>query len=86
MLRRQQDMLEAAATAREHAEQAAWASERQLEQTWEHFIATVSHELRTPLTPIKGYLHLPISQGDPLGSDRRAELYRVMLSQADVLC
>ncbi len=85
VLRQQQDMLEAALTAREHAEQAAWASERQLEQTREDFIATVSHELRTPLTPIKAYLHLLVSQGDALGSDRRAELYRVMLSQADVL-
>ncbi len=85
VLRQQQEMLEAALTAREHAEQAAWAAERQLEQTREDFIATVSHELRTPLTPIKGYLHLLISKGDALGSERRAELYEVMLSQADVL-
>lgn len=85
VLRQQQEMLEAALTAREHAEQAAWASEQQLEQTREDFITTVSHELRTPLTPIKGYLHLLISKGDALGSERRTELYEVMLSQADVL-
>ncbi len=85
VLRQQQEILEAALTAREHAEQAAWASEQRLEQTREDFIATVSHELRTPLTPIKGYLHLLISKGDALGSQRRTELYEVMLSQADVL-
>lgn len=85
VLREQQEMLEAALTAREQAEEAAWASERQLQQTREDFIATVSHELRTPLTPIKGYLHLLISTGDALGTDQRVQLYRMMLSQADIL-
>ena len=45
VLRQQQEMVEAALTAREHAEQAAWASERQLEQTREDFIATVGVEV-----------------------------------------
>ena len=85
VLREQQEMLEAALMAREHAENALWATERRLEQTTEDFMATVSHELRTPLTPIKGYLHILLAQGDAISRDRRAEFYQVMLSQADQL-
>ena len=85
VLREQQEMLEAALMAREQAENAMWATERRLEQTKEDFMATVSHELRTPLTPIKGYLHILLAQGDAISSGRRAEFYRVMLSQADQL-
>jgi signal transduction histidine kinase len=85
VLREQQEMLDAALTARERAEQALWASERRLEQTKDDFIATVSHELRTPLTPIKGYLQILLSRGDAIDDAQRAEFFRVMLSQADLV-
>jgi signal transduction histidine kinase len=85
VLSEQQEMLDAALTARDEAESALWASERRLEQTKDDFFATVSHELRTPLTPIKGYLKVLLSRGEGLSSDQRAELYGVMLSQADLL-
>ena len=85
VLRDQQEIIEAAFVARDHAESARWEAERQLEQTREDFIATVSHELRTPLTPIKGYLRLLLSHGHEIGEPQREEFYRVMLSQADLL-
>lgn len=85
VLRDQQEMLAAALRARQDAENARWATERQLEQIREDFIATVTHELRTPLTPIKGYLSLLLSRPEAIGNDKRVELYRVMLSQADLL-
>lgn len=85
VLRDQQEIIEAAFVARDHAESARWDAERLLEETREAFIATVSHELRTPLTPIKGYLRLLLSRGDEIGDQQRVEFYRVMLSQADLL-
>jgi signal transduction histidine kinase len=85
VLSEQQEMLDAALTAREQAEVALWASERRLEQTKDDFIATVSHELRTPLTPIKGYLQILLARGDSVDGDQRADIYRVMLSQADLV-
>lgn len=85
VLSEQQEMLDAALTAREQAEVALWASERRLEQTKDDFIATVSHELRTPLTPIKGYLRILLARGDEIAGDQRAEIYQVMLSQADLV-
>jgi signal transduction histidine kinase len=85
VLRQQEEMLEAAITAREMADDARWEAERQLEQTKEHYIATISHELRTPLTPIKGYLRMLVSHGDQISGDQRAEFYRVMLSETELL-
>ena len=85
VLSEQQEMLDAALTAREQAEVALWASERRLEQTKDDFIATVSHELRTPLTPIKGYLQILLARGEAIEGDQRADIYRVMLSQADLV-
>ncbi len=85
VLREQQEMLVAAMAAREQAEDALWSTERRLEQTKEDFIATISHELRIPLTPIKGYLHLLLARGESIGAEQRAEFYRVMLSQTDLL-
>lgn len=83
--REQQEIITAALTARDEAEQALLASESRLERAREDFIATVSHELRTPLTPIKGYLHTLRNKGDAIDGDRRAEYYRVMLDQVEQL-
>jgi signal transduction histidine kinase len=85
VLSEQQEILDAALVAREQAEEALWASERRLEQTKDDFIATVTHELRTPLTPIKGYLQILLSRGEAIDSEQRAEFYRVMLSEADLI-
>lgn len=85
VLAEQQELLEAALTARDQAEVALRASERRAEQVKSDFFATVSHELRTPLTPIKGYLQLLLSKGDAIGPEQRQELYEVMLSQAELV-
>jgi len=83
--REQQEIITAALTARDDAEQALRASEARRERAREDFIATVSHELRTPLTPIKGYLRTLQNNGDAIDDERRAEYYRIMLSQVDQL-
>lgn len=83
--REQQEIITAALAARDDAEQALRASEIRRERAREDFIATVSHELRTPLTPIKGYLRTLQVNGDSIDDDRRADYYRVMLSQVDQL-
>ena len=79
VLRQQEEMLDAAITARDMADDARWEAERQLEQTKEHYIATISHELRTPLTPIKGYLRMLLSLGDQISREQR---YRVLPGHA----
>lgn len=85
VLAEQEELLEAALSARDQAEVALRASERRAEQTKNDFFATVSHELRTPLTPIKGYLQLLVSRGESIGAEQRQELYEVMLSQAELV-
>ncbi len=83
--REQQEIIDAALTAREQAERDLRASEERLERAREDFLTTMSHELKTPLTPIKGYLHTLISAGDAIDPSRRADYYRVMLRQAEQL-
>jgi two-component system sensor histidine kinase KdpD len=83
--REQQEILEAAFTARAQAEQALRSTERRLERAREDFITTVSHELNTPLTPIKGYLHMLRSRDASLSPEQRQHCYAVMIDQAELL-
>lgn len=85
VLRQQEEMLDAAITARDMADDARWQAERELEQTKEHYIATISHELRTPLTPIKGYLQTLLLREGQMNPEQRSDLYQVMLSQTELL-
>jgi len=83
--REQQEIINAALTAREDAERALQASEIRLERAREDFIATISLELRTPLTPIKGYLRTLQKTGDAIDGEQRAQYYRVMIGQVEQL-
>jgi signal transduction histidine kinase len=84
-VKEQQEILDAALTARQEADRALRDSENRLEHAKEEFIATVSHELKTPLTPIKGYLHILLNRNYALDLDRRRQIYRQMLDQAEQL-
>lgn len=81
----QQEIINAALTARDDAERALQASEIRLDRAREDFIATISHELRTPLTPIKGYLRTLQNNGDAIDGEQRAQYYRVMIGQVEQL-
>jgi signal transduction histidine kinase len=83
--REQQEILEAAFTARDQAERALRSTERRLERAREDFITTVSHELKTPLTPIKGYLHMLRSRDESMTAEQRQRCYAVMIDQAELL-
>ena len=83
--REQQEIINAALTARQDAERALQASEIRLDRAREDFIATISQELRTPLTPIKGYLRTLQNNGDAIDGEQRAQYYRVMIAQVEQL-